>query len=87
MRSSDLRDYVKVGDVLTYESTKAAYTVEDLSKKSIRAKGVVTAVYPYFAITKLRKCQDTANRWDIYEINGRPFKAFGGGDQQYVDML
>lgn len=87
MRSSDLRDYVKVGDILTYETTKEAYSVEDLFKKSIIAKGIVTAVYPYFAITKLRKCQDTANRWDIYEINGKPFSLFGGGDQQYVDML
>lgn len=76
---NDLRHYVKPGDLVTYESAKACFAVEDLYKRTIMVTAPVIKVYPYFCVTKLTVCEDCANRWDIEKINGKPFFR-GGGD-------
>ena len=73
----DLRNYIKRGDIVTYVSRKKAFSAQDLkARRGCRCSVPVTEVYRDFAVTRLGRCADSANRWDIEELHGRPFELY-----------
>jgi len=73
-RNWDLRDHIAVGDTIQYESMKAIGGPEDIQRRSsILYVSVVDKVYRDFVLVRLRRTLDCANRWNIMELNGKPF--------------
>lgn len=88
MKYINLKDVICPGDLVSYGSTKAAYSLDDIGRSlgaEIPCTARVVAVYRDFVITQLRVVQDCANRWNIKAVNGDVNWWRGGRD--YVDCI
>lgn len=91
MRKTSLKHYIRPGDMITYDSTKAIIKPFDVGRApgaEVTCTAPVIAVYPDFVIVQLRVVRDCANRWNIKSVNADKywyFKERGGVD--YVDCV
>ena len=88
MKYINLQHVIYPGDLISYGSTKAAYSLDDIGRSlstEIPCTARVIAVYRDFVVTQLRTVQDCANRWNIEAVNGDA--NWWRGDEDNVDCI